>query len=133
MNNEKLKSALKNCVGVKPCKDCDYDGGGFMHFPTCAVEMLKDALSTIETLEQENEKLKEKIERTTLEYAGFISGARQFVQASERNKSVIIKEFAERLKEKKHECGCNYRKKPVYAITEEKIDETYKEMVGDAE
>lgn len=41
------------------------------------------------------------------------------------------KEFIERLKAKKHECGCNYRKKPVYAVTEEKIDETYKEMVGE--
>ena len=47
-------------------------------------------------------------------------------------KAEAIIEFIKKLKEKKHECGCNYRKKPVYAVTEEKIDETYKEMVGDA-
>ena len=48
-------------------------------------------------------------------------------------KAEAVKEFIKKLEEKKHECGCNYRKKPVYAITEEKICETYKEMVGDAE
>lgn len=39
-----------------------------------------------------------------------------------------IKEFAERLKERKHECGCNYRKKPVYAVTEDCIDKVLAEM-----
>ena len=46
-------------------------------------------------------------------------------------KAEAVKEFAERLKESKHECGCNYRKKPVYAVTEEKIDCLLKEMAGD--
>ena len=41
------------------------------------------------------------------------------------------KEFAERLKEHKHECGCNYRKKPVYAIMVEKIDNLLEEMEKD--
>lgn len=48
-------------------------------------------------------------------------------------KAEAYKEFAERLKECKHECGCNYRKKPVYAVTEEKIDNLVKEMAGDTE
>jgi hypothetical protein len=39
-----------------------------------------------------------------------------------------IKDFAERLKDLKHECGCNYRKKPVFAVTEDKIDNLVKEM-----
>ena len=51
MDKETVKKALKNCIGVKPCKDCPYEGGGYMHFPSCAVELLKDALKTIEQLE----------------------------------------------------------------------------------
>ena len=46
-------------------------------------------------------------------------------------KAEAIKEFAERLKDLKHECGCNYRKKPVFAVTEDKIDNLLKELVGE--
>jgi uncharacterized protein YukE len=57
--------------------------------------------------------------------------ARQFFNERQTIKAEAVKEFAERLKEHKHECGCNYRKKPVYAVTEEKIDNLVKEMVGE--
>ena len=50
--------------------------------------------------------------------------------AEEREKA--IKEFAEMLKQNKHECGCNYRKKPVYAVTEEKIDNILSEMESES-
>ena len=42
-------------------------------------------------------------------------------------KAEAVKKFAERLKDLKHECGCNYRKKPVFAVTEDKIDTLAKE------
>lgn len=52
MDKEMVKKSLKNCIGVKPCKDCPYEKGGFMHFPSCVVDLLKDALKTIEQLEK---------------------------------------------------------------------------------
>lgn len=51
MEKEQVKAALNNCIGVKPCKDCPYEKG-FLNFPACAVEMMKDALVIIEQLEQ---------------------------------------------------------------------------------
>lgn len=51
-----------------------------------------------------------------------------FARVAKLIKAEARKEFAERLKECKHECGCNYRKKPVYAVTEEKIDNLVKKM-----
>lgn len=79
---------------------------------------------------------KELLKRQNLEEI-FSKERKQFdkkmLKQVKRERAEAVKEFIKKLKEKKHECGCNYRKKPVYAITEEKIDETYKEMVGDAE
>ena len=73
---------------------------------------------TIATLQAENERLK-------WERDAYIEIQNTAIAEA---KAKAIKEFAERLKEEKHECGCNYRKKPVYAVLEEKIDNLLKEM-----
>ncbi len=57
----------------------------------------------------------------------------ELVPSTEQTKAEAIKDFAERLKDLKHECGCNFRKKPVYAVTEDKIDNLVKEMIGEQE
>lgn len=74
---------------------------------------------------------KAEIERLTDEKENLRCVIEDLSNNTEYAKAEAVKEFMERLKTKKHECGCNYRKKPVYAVTEEKIDETYKEMVGE--
>ena len=53
MNKEDVKKALDNCIGVKPCSSCPYDNG-FLNFPACAVELMKDALDVINQMENKD-------------------------------------------------------------------------------
>lgn len=74
----------------------------------------------IEKLDAENDCLIKELDKQCDECV-------EFNTSQARKKA--IKEFAERLKERKHECGCNYRKKPIFAVTEEQINNLVKEMV----
>lgn len=47
MEKEEIKKALSTCVGCNPCKNCKYENG-FLNFPACAVDIMKDALALIE-------------------------------------------------------------------------------------
>ena len=46
MEKEKVIRALENCIGSQPCKNCPYEKG-YLAFPSCAVDMFKDALAII--------------------------------------------------------------------------------------
>lgn len=50
MDKEKIVTALETCIGCQPCKDCPYEKG-YLAFPSCAVDMFKDALTVIKELE----------------------------------------------------------------------------------
>ena len=106
----------------------------------------KDDLNIeLQAIKAENEMLTEKVEALgdPIEFAQYElfelreenrelhKICNQAIKTYKETKAEAIKEFAERLKEHKHECGCNYRKKPVYAVTVEKIDNLVKEMVGE--
>ncbi len=52
MEKEKVIKALETCIGCQPCKNFPYEKG-YLHFPTCAVDMFKDALAIIKELEGE--------------------------------------------------------------------------------
>lgn len=56
MEKEKVISALENCIGCLPCENCPYEKG-YLNFPSCAVELLKDALAVIKELEAKNDKI----------------------------------------------------------------------------
>ena len=56
MEKENVMKALENCVGCRPCKNCPYEKG-YLNFPSCAVDMLKDALEVIKELEAKNDKI----------------------------------------------------------------------------
>ena len=51
MEKEKVIKALENCIGCQPCKNCPYEKG-YLAFPSCAVDMFKDALKLIKEMEQ---------------------------------------------------------------------------------
>ena len=151
MTEAEIKKALECCVSDNPpCTTCKYDGDTIT-VDECMGKLMKDALDLINRQQAENkafgeimkkqddeisELRKELLKRQNLEEF-FSKERKQFdkkmLKQVKRERAEAVKEFIKKLEEKKHECGCNYRKKPVYAITEEKICETYKEMVGDAE
>ena len=56
MEKEKVIKALENCIGCRPCKNCPYEKG-YLNFPSCAVDMFKDALAVIKELEDKNDKI----------------------------------------------------------------------------
>ena len=56
MEKEKVIAALENCIGCSPCENYTYEKG-YLNFPSCAVELLKDALAVIKELEAKNDKI----------------------------------------------------------------------------
>lgn len=52
MEKEKVIQALENCIGCRPCKDCPFDRtvAGITNFPSCMVELQKEALAIINGL-----------------------------------------------------------------------------------
>ena len=52
MEKEKVIMALENCIGCRPCKDCPFDRtvAGITNFPSCMVELQKEALAIINGL-----------------------------------------------------------------------------------
>lgn len=121
MTDNEIKKALKSCR-YGACRFCFY---GDTDRTTCKNDLIENALDLIDRQQAEIGGLRKAIDVLDV----MIS---QYKYELKKAKAEAIKEYIEKLKRKKHECGCNYRKKPVYAITEEKIDETYKEMAGDA-
>lgn len=124
MTDAKIIKALECCS--HEVYDCDACPLNLKEEELCFIEVRKYALDLINRLQADNELLKEN--NSLLTEAG-----QEWQKRYETAKTEAIKEFAERLKERKHECGCNYRKKPVYAVTEDKIDNLVKEMAGDKE
>lgn len=49
MEKEKIVKALETCIGCQPCKDCPFDRtvAGITNFPSCMVELQKEALAII--------------------------------------------------------------------------------------
>ena len=129
MTDAEIIKALECCKG-RLCagKECPlFNEGG------CLVMLSSNALALINRQKAEIERLNKEISISH----HLLSDAWRNIEIQDKfyktARAEAIKEFAERLKEHKHECGCNYRKKPVYAVTEEKIDNLVKEMVGDTE
>jgi hypothetical protein len=140
--------ALECCgdeEGLNWCVDCPYYD---KENDLCQEDLHRDALNLINRLKAELFEKTEQLETAKADIKMLTSGKCVYLSDDETTeycvegpcpiykteaeiKSEAYKEFAERLKTKKHECGCNYRKKPVYAVAEEKIDETYKELVGE--
>ena len=54
MEKEKVIAALENCIGCSPCEN-KKKKKGYLNFPSCAVELLKDALAVIKELEAKND------------------------------------------------------------------------------
>jgi hypothetical protein len=52
MEKEKVIKALETCIGCRPCKDCPFDRtvAGITNFPSCMVELQKEALAIINEL-----------------------------------------------------------------------------------
>lgn len=67
---EKVKNSLRHCIPYK-CDGCDYHG----IFVGCAVQLRIDALSVIEELQAEIERLKAEAEKA------FISGQNNILEA----------------------------------------------------
>lgn len=46
-------TALENCIGNGPCKDCPFTSRipGYTRFPDCMVELQKEALKIIKNME----------------------------------------------------------------------------------
>lgn len=121
MQNNEIVKDLRSIVGKYNLYQKDW-------------QTIESAISEINSLQAENEQLKAEIERlkktqNTIVVPTRAGGKVQFfIRKVDAIKTEAVKEFAERLEAKKHECGCNYRKKPVYAVTEALIYETLKEM-----
>ena len=49
MEKQKVIQALENCIGCRPCKNCPFDRtiAGITNFPSCMVELQKEALKII--------------------------------------------------------------------------------------
>lgn len=49
MEKQKVIQALENCIGCRPCKNCPFDitVAGITNFPSCMVELQKEALKII--------------------------------------------------------------------------------------
>ena len=61
MEKEKVVRALETCIGCRPCKDCPFDRtvAGITNFPSCMVELQKEALSLIKELIVQSESIPE--------------------------------------------------------------------------
>lgn len=117
MNDNEIIKALECCISpvYEECKKCPlYDD------PTCRRELLKDTLDLINRQQAEIERLNNNVSAMAVTMRN----------SAKATRSEARKEFAERLIDLKHECGCNYRKKPVYAVTMDKIDHLLAEMEG---
>jgi hypothetical protein len=57
MEKEKVIKALETCIGCQPCKNCPFDGtvAGITNFPSCMVELQKEALDIIKNMKANNE------------------------------------------------------------------------------
>lgn len=55
MEKEKIIKALENCVGCQPCKNCPFDRtvDGITNFPSCIVELQKEALNLIKEMDED--------------------------------------------------------------------------------
>lgn len=115
MTDNEIIKALKCCQGNVDCANCPYYENNHHQ---CGDNLNKDVLDLINRQQAEIDELNNTID-----------ALENFIP---KVKAEAIKEFAERLKDLKHECGCNYRKKPVFAVTEDKIDNLVQEMVGDS-
>lgn len=120
MTEAEIIKALDFCEGyngISFCNDCPlFDEDNCIHILSHeALDLINRQNAEIERLREENIKL-----HTIIPKMIFVA------------KSEARKEFAEMLKQNKHECGCNYRKKPVYAVTEEKIDNLLAEMESES-
>lgn len=49
MEKEKIITALENCIGCRPCKNCPFDRtiAGITNYPSCMIELQKEALKII--------------------------------------------------------------------------------------
>ena len=121
MKNDEIIKDLELCIQVDSdvCDKCPfYDEesgclGGDIRKP--ALDLIKHQKAEIERLEKDS----------------ILRALRVVIKEKNDIKTEAIKDFAERLKELKHECGCNHRKKPVYAVVVEKIDNLVREMMED--
>lgn len=118
MTDNEIIKALECCSEASPIANREFTMCGIPSHIVC-----KRALDLIN---RQRAKIEELSRPLAVELDNFASEYDSKIRAE------AIKEIAERLKESKHECGCNYRKKPVYAVTEDKIDNLVKEMVGDS-
>jgi hypothetical protein len=105
-----LECCFKKGLLCESCDECPNMAMGSM----CMDNMIRDA---IDLINRKNAEIEEKSNRL-----------REILPIVAELKAEAIKEFAERLIEQKHECGCNFRKKPVYAVTADKIAQIAKEM-----
>ena len=123
------------------CNDCDCGGCPCLTEDGCKDINYAEILDLINRLQTENERLKS-FEDKFAEFNSHIrvedmlvcaSSLGEWLEFCDNLKAEAYKEFAELIKEQKHECGCNFRKKPVYAVTVDKIDHLLKETVGEDE
>ena len=124
MTDNKIIKALECCTEDEDCTHCP----SIKEMPYCSNDIMVGALNLINRQQTEVEKLKEEIQITKDAYA-------MLQTKNEIIKSEVVKEFAERLKNK-IKTECNPYGKPTFdydtsiAIMHY-IDNLVKEMVGD--
>ena len=140
MNNEKVKEIKDNitiCTTKIGCNECSLLP--IMASTNCRNKLLADALSLINELESENERLNRLREvdyktMTTLRQADTelnecMDEMKDRIAELEKENVVKLKQFAERLKEEAIPNGEFV--KELYIVNVKKIDETLKEFLED--
>lgn len=142
MNSEKVKEIKKalECCSIS-CTDCPYDKGETTN-PICINNLTKNALTLINELESENERLglerdvligkkiveKQKSDKALIMKIDIQEQLKDRIAELEKEKTEQLKQFAERLKEK-----CEYNRKQYCCsatVGANDIDETLKEFIN---
>ena len=122
MTENEIMEMLEICSSEKRgCKECPVDHLGYCE---CMTPMSINCLDLIN-------RQKAEIERLTLEYAGFKAGVKHFADIGKMYSEVraeAIKEFAERLKERKYQSSDWSHGEHPYVVEESDIDEILEEM-----
>jgi hypothetical protein len=135
MKDKEIIKALECCTDKNNCSNCP-----LLDVAHCDIALATHSLDLINRQKQTIREITEQFVVLGREYDALYKESLNQKAEVERLHSFetyrhcrakAIKEFAKKLKEHKHECGCNFRKKPVFAVTVNKIDNLVKEMVGE--
>ena len=126
MEREHIIKALEYCSSGGSCNKCPYDDNPRLSFEGCLSSKMKDALSLIKELTEENERLRaENAEQD----AAIIKALKRMGEIRRETKADTVRKMQERLRDR-HLTATNPN---VICLYETELDQVAKEILESAE